>query len=361
MELAFGYGALGSLPKLRKCRARRASSYDSSGGNADYMLIQPGETKCFAQLPGAGVIRHIWFGGGADEVYYHRRILLRMYWDRERSPSVEVPLGDFFGVGHGASGSFYSLPLSMYVADNPARPTRNCWFPMPYADGAKLELVNECGVPYFHYFYIDYEEHKSLPDGLGRFHAQWRRENPTQPVPRPVDNSEIKNTTGTENYVVLDARGQGQYVGCVISVQGLSPGWWGEGDDMVFVDDEVAEDGSLKWPPSIHGTGTEDFMNFSYEFPVRDTAYGLYHGVSLPGAVRQSDWGSLAGKSNQWSVYRFHIQDPIPFQRRILVTCEHGHGNDREDDWSSVAYWYQSEPHEAFPDMMPVSERLPRG
>lgn len=360
MDLSFGYGALGSLPKLRKCRVRRASSYDRSGGNADYFLVQPGTTECFAQLTGAGMIRHIWFGGGADEAHYHRKILLRMYWDGEQNPSVEVPLGDFFGVGHGAAGSFYSLPLSMYVGDSSTRPTRNCWFPMPYANGARLEIVNESTVPYYHYFYVDYEEHRPISFEIGRFHAQWRRENPTKAVVRPSDGSEIKNVTGIENYLILDAKGEGQYVGCVLSVQGLSAGWWGEGDDMVFVDDEIGEDGSLKWPPSIHGTGTEDFMNFSYEFPVRDTAYGLYHGVSLPGAVHQRDWGTLSGKSNQWSVYRFHIQDPIPFQQRILVTCEHGHGNDRADDWSSIAYWYQLEPHAAFPKMLAVSKRLPR-
>ncbi|MBI2505532.1 MAG: DUF2961 domain-containing protein [Candidatus Latescibacteria bacterium] len=360
MDLSFGYGALGSLPWLRHCRVRRASSYDRSGGNADRLIIQPGETECFAQLPEAGVIRHLWFGGGADEAYYHRKVVLRIYWDNEPHPSVEVPLGDFFGVGHGAAGSFYSLPLSMYVADSPARPTRNCWFPMPYASGARLELVNECSVPYQHYFYVDYEEHQRIPDEVGRFHAQWRRENPTQPVAPPADGSGIENLTGAENYVVLEATGRGQYVGCVLSVQGLSPGWWGEGDDMVFADEEIGEDGSPKWPPGIHGTGTEDFMNFSYEFPVRDTAYGLYHGVSLPGAVHQRQWETLAGKSNQWSVYRFHIQDPIPFQRRILVSCEHGHGNDRADDWSSVAYWYQLEPHAPFPEMLQMSARLPR-
>jgi len=141
-----------------------------------------------------------------------------MYWDDEQVPSVEIPLGDFFGVGHGVAGSFFSLPLSMYVGDSSTRPTRNCWFPMPYADGARLELVNEGGVPYYHYFYIDSEEHQTIPDGVGRFHAQWRRENPTEPVARPADGSEIKNLTGAENYVILDAKGQGQYVGCVLRI-----------------------------------------------------------------------------------------------------------------------------------------------
>lgn len=360
MDLSFGYGSLGSLPKLRSCRARRASSYDRSGGNADYLDIGPGETRCFAELKGPGVIRHIWFGGGANEAYYHRKALLRIYWDGEDLPSVEVPLGDFFGVGHGAVGSYFCLPLSMYVADRPANPTRNCWFPMPFRDDARLELVNECQVPYRHYFYVDYEQHKTIADDLGRFHAQWRRENPTKPVPSPADRSEIKNTSGSGNYVILEAKGRGHYVGRVLSIQGLAAGWFGEGDDMVFVDEEIGR-GGPKWPPGIHGTGTEDFTNFSYEFPVRDTAYGLYHGVSLPGAVHQNQWGMLSGKTNQWSVYRFHIQDPIPFRRRILVTCEHGHANDRADDWSSVAYWYQLEPHAPFPSMLPVSERLPVG
>lgn len=358
MDLTYGYGALGSLAKLRNCRAKRMSSYDRSGGNADYMVIDPGEAKCFAQIKGPGVIRHMWFGGGCDSEYYHRKVLLRMYWDGERDPSVEVPLGDFFGVGHGAVGSFFSAPLSMYVADSPTRPARNCWFPMPFQEEAKVELENECENPYVHYFYVDYEEHGSIPEDLGRFHAMWRRENPTKAMPKPLDGSEIKNTSAAGNYRILEAKGRGQYAGCVLSVRALSPGWFGEGDDMIFVDDEIEDDGTLKWPPSLHGTGTEDFMNFSYEFPVRDTAYGLYHGVSLPGAMYQGQWGSLSGKSNQWSVYRFHIQDPIPFQRRIAVTCEHGHGNDRADDWSSVAYWYQIEPHASFPALLPVSGRL---
>jgi hypothetical protein len=282
-----------------------------------------------------------------------------MYWDEEASPSVEVPLGDFFGVGHAASGSYFSLPLSQFVADNPARPTRNCWFAMPFANGARLELANESEQPYTHYFHVDWEEHETIPQGFGRFHALWHRENPTTPVPHPANGSEIKNVTGRDNYVILDARGRGQYVGCILSVRALAVGWWGEGDDMIFVDDEFAPDGTPIWPPSIHGTGTEDFMCFSYEFPTQTAAYGLYHGVSLSGAAHQMDWYTLAGKSNQWSIYRFHIQDPIPFKERILVTVEHGHGNDRADDWSSVAYWYQEEPHAPFPPMLPVAERLP--
>ena len=171
MDLSFGYGALGSLPKLRTCRVRRESSYDRSGGNADYILVKPGETVIFADLPGAGVIRHIWLGGGAKEGSHHRKTLLRMYWDGEPTPSVEVPLGDFFGVGHGAAGSFFAAPISMYQAGLPTHPARNCWFPMPFSAGARLVLVNEGTSPYYHYFCVDYEEHSAIPEDLGRFHA----------------------------------------------------------------------------------------------------------------------------------------------------------------------------------------------
>jgi hypothetical protein len=250
MDLPIGYGALGSLPRIRDCRARRASSYDRSGGNADFIRVAPGETKAFAELPGAGIVRHIWLGGGSNEEHYHRKLLIRIYWDGENRPSVDVPLGDFFGVGHAAVGSFFSLPLSMYVADSSTRPTRNCWFPMPFSRGARFELVNEGEREYSHYFYINYEEHPSVPDDLGRFHAQWRRENPTTPEPPPGDGSEIRNVTGTGNYVILEAQGRGQYVGCVLSVQGLSPGWWGEGDDMVFV---FVSDGAARAVPEDAG------------------------------------------------------------------------------------------------------------
>jgi len=346
-DRSLGFGSLSNLAKIRDCRAKRVSSYDQTGGNADFVPIKGGESRIIADIKGSGCIRHIWFGGGASEPFYHRKILLRMYWDGEASPSVDVPMGDFFGVGHGASSDYYSLPLSMYRADSADRPTRNCWFSMPFSNGAKIELMNECNSEMQAYFYIDYEEHESIPEDFGRFHAQWRRVNPCIPV-----DMKGKNLTGKDNYVILDAEGKGQYVGCNLSVHNLHPGWYGEGDDMIFVDGE-------DFPPSLHGTGTEDFFLFSYEFPVKDTAYGLYHGVSLAGSTRQSDWGDLDNKSNEWTIYRFHIEDPIPFKKSIKVTIEHGHANDRGEDYSSTAYWYQIEPHKPFPEMLSVKDRLP--
>ncbi len=118
-----GFGSLSNLARIRNCKAKRISSYDKTGGNADFVPIKGGESKVIADIEGAGCIRHIWFGGGANEPFYHRKILLRMYWDGEISPSVDVPWGDFFGVGHGASSDYYSLPLSMYRADSADRPT----------------------------------------------------------------------------------------------------------------------------------------------------------------------------------------------------------------------------------------------
>ena len=296
-------------------------------------------------------IKHIWFGGGADEQNYLRKMLLRMYWDEEETPSVETPLGDFFGVGHGVTGNYVSLPLSMRTADRPDRAALSCFFPMPFATRARIEMVNECdGADFLAYFYIDYQSRDHLDASFGRFHAQWRRENPCQAVRFEEGKPEI-NLTGQENYVLLEAEGKGHYVGSVLSVHSLLKGWWGEGDDMIFIDGE-------QWPPSLHGTGTEDYFNSSYEFPLNCS--GPYHGVSLAGSDKLRDWDRYEGKTNKWSVYRFHIEDAIAFERSIRVTIEHGHANDRSDDYSSVAYWYQSEPHKPFPKILPVSARLPR-
>lgn len=340
-----GRGPLSELPKLGSYQSKRISSYDHTGGNNDYIRILAGETKVIADIRGLGCIKHIWFGGGADEEGYLRKVLLKMYWDGEKSPSVEGPLGDFFGVGHGMVSNYVSLPLTMITADSPERPAMNCWFSMPFGSSAKIELTNNCEVAVFiAYFYIDYELYPNVEnvDDLGKFHAKWKTECPCQPVTFESNLPETKetNTTGEENYVILEAEGRGHYVGCNLSVHALSPGWWGEGDDMIFIDGE-------KWPPSLHGTGTEDYFCFSYEFPVGGW-FGPYHGVSLPGSTQLRDWSTLMGKTNKWTVYRFHIEDPIVFQRSIKVTLEHGHANNRGDEYSSVAYWYQEEPHKEF-------------
>jgi hypothetical protein len=328
-----GIGPLGRLARLRNCTTRRESSWDRTGGNRDAIPVEPGKLATLADIKGAGCVRHIWFTISCKDPNYLRAIILRAYWDAERQPSIEVPVGDFFGIGHGIAHHFTSLPLTM-TCDRGF----NCYFPMPFAKRARFEVENQSEeqVRSF-YYYIDYELYDDLPDDYGRFHAQWRRVNPmTKSEQGP------HNLTGGDNYLILDAKGRGHYVGCSYHIHGLRPRWWGEGDDMIFVDGE-------KWPPSLHGTGTEDYFcaawGFNREF------YGPYHGFPLKG---NDDW------TGKHSAYRFHLEDPVCFRKSLRVTIEHGHANDRADDLATVAYWYQTEPHAKFPDLPPYSERLPQ-
>jgi hypothetical protein len=158
------------------------------------------------------------------------------------------------------------------------------------------------------------------------------------------------NLDGRENYVLLEADGRGHYVGCVLSIDHLNPipgfSWFGEGDDMIFIDGE-------SWPPSLHGTGTEDYFGAAWGFP-SGKYDGPYHGISLAGPTS----GPLA-YSGKWTIYRWHIEDPVCFERSIRVTIEHGHANCHANDYASVAYWYQREPHRPFPPLLTVGQRLP--
>jgi hypothetical protein len=395
---------LGELARIRNVTTRRVSSWDRTGGNMDFLVVKPGEMVTLADIEGAGCINHIWCTHACEQADYLRRIVLRARWDNENGYSIEVPLGDFFGVGHAQTVNFSSLPLQMSPADGRGF---NCWFPMPFGARAEFFLLNEADVPMNFYYYIDYELHDSIPEDMGRFHAQWRRENPTtgvsaQEMPAIIEETrklmsersalfaqvpdEVmsnlafefggRNIGGRGNYVILDAEGSGHYVGCNLNFHNLRTdpelawpegeswprtqeeqksatpedriaffklfNWYGEGDDMIFIDGE-------EWPPSLHGTGTEDYFNTAYCPAVKYDS--PYHGLTLPGGPNWS------GKS---SYYRFHIEDPIHFRKSIRVTIEHGHNNNRADDLSSTAYWYQLEPHKRFPPLLPVEERLPR-
>jgi hypothetical protein len=355
--------SLGDLPRLRDYRRRRISSWDVSGGNFDWWDFDSGQTRRIAEVRGAGCIKHIWMTIKCAEEFYPRKILLRMWWDGENRPSVEVPVGDFFGIGHGVIKNFTSLPLTM----SPRRGAAfNSFFPMPFAQGARIELINECEGMCSVWFYVDYEEYDELEQGLGRFHAQWRRENPTESWGEPrlvwtLATSvteygrtiwETPNLDGEGNYVILEAEGKGHYVGCHLDVdcfQLEKNPWYGEGDDMIFVDGEP-------WPPRLHGTGTEDYFCNAFGFP--EVFNAPYFGVNLSmyDGVQDAEEG-LIGKN---SVYRFHIEDPINFEKSIKVTIEHGHANNLSFDYSSTAYWYQTEPHAPFPEMLPVIQRMPR-
>jgi hypothetical protein len=337
------------IAQLKDYQSKRISSYDTTGGNADFWRIKAGETKVLADIQSPGVITHIWMTIDGKEQYYLRRILLRMYWDGEEAPSVEVPVGDFFGMGHAEMRNFTSAMLSMGPQDGKAF---NCFFPMPFGKSARIEVENQnAAKDIILYFYIDYQVHKEISSDTGYFHTQWHRQNPTDGISEEgLTNKDFQitgtNTAGTGNYVILDAEGKGHYVGCHLDIHNLRKtkewNWYGEGDDMIFIDGSIT--------PTLSGTGTEDY--FCTAWGPNQVFESPYYGVILPGGENYS------GKI---TCYRYHITDPIAFTKSIKVTIEHGHANRRSDDYSSTAYWYQTEPHKKFPQMLPVAERLPRG
>ena len=341
--------SLQDLYRERKGKRMRASSYDRTGGNFDFYVIDPKARKTLLDIKAAGLITHIWITMGTlpyrTDAMLERKVVLRMYWDNENEPSVETPIGDFFGMGHGTSRNFVSAPLTMCPQDGRGF---NCYFPMPFREAARIEIENESEDNILLYYYVDYEEHVEDPESSLRFHASWRREI-TKGEGEPGLEGEYfqfsgENRTGDNNYVILEARGKGHYVGCNLNIHNLrftnQNNWPGEGDDMIFIDDEP-------WPPRLHGTGCEDYFNAAF-CPAQEYN-SPYSGIILPGGP---NW------SGKITYYRYHISDPIMFDRSIKVTIEHGHNNNRFDDYSSTAYWYQTEPH-AHHTILPVSERIP--
>ena len=335
-----GNSSLRNLAELRDARSGRVSSFDRSGGNDDRLHIAPHSSATLADIAGAGCITHIWTTIACRDPFHLRKIVLRMRWDGEAEPSVEVPVGDFFGLGHAQVTYFSSLPLQMFNRGF------NCWFPMPFASHAEITVENQTDDEVIYYYYVDYEAYDRLDGDYGRFHAQWRRENPT--LVRPPDALNERehplNLTGQDNYVVLEAQGRGHYVGCHLDVDLKEPGWWGEGDDMFFIDGE-------SWPPSLHGTGTEDYFcgawNYNRLEQTFSTPYFGYH------------FKTNADYTGKHSQYRYHVEDPIRFSKSLRFSIEHGHANNVEGDWSSTAYWYQTEPHLTFPTLLAVEQRLP--
>ncbi len=351
---------LGQLFLAREGKRRRSSSWNRTGKNADRVTVPPGGTATIADISGAGCIRHIWITISHAEEAYLRRLVLRAWWDGESEPSIETPIGDFFGVGHGRVSNYWSQPLNMVTGGRPeseSRAAMNCFFPMPFSKGAKLTVENQGEEPTRAlYFYVDYEEYDSLPANALRLHAQWRRANPTHStldLSDPNNNfqrtNDMVNLDGKHNYVICEATGRGHYVGCNVSIDHINPipnfGWPGEGDDMIFIDGETK--------PSLIGTGTEDYFCAAWGYPGGHNSMP-YHGISLAGPTT-----APAPYSGKWTMYRYHVEDPVMFTKSIKVTIENGHGNVHANDYSSVGYWYQSEPHGKHPALLPVAQRLP--
>lgn len=320
-----------ALAMLKPYRAGRVSSSDPRGGNMDYIMLPTTGTITLAELRGPGAITHIWMTLRSPEHMFMRKLVLRMYWDGEEHPSVEAPLGDFFGQGYGIDYFYAAQPLAVGTV----RGLNSFWY-MPFSESARITVTNEGNQPVSaFYYYINYRAYSPSDKAfrarlrrMGRFHAQYRQQKPA--------------VTGGE-FEALYAEGRGHYVGCNLFVQLNSGGWWGEGDDRIYLDGESQ--------PSIEGTGTEDYFGGGWGF-FGDPFATPYFGSPLRANCSA---GAI------WSVYRHHIQDPIPFRRSIRVAFETIHGGiptDPGDDYSAVAYWYQAEPHRPFDPLPPVADRI---
>ena len=337
---------LQDIARMNDGKSGRCSSWEQNGRNADSWQIKPGETRVLADLKGPGIIKHIWMTQGN----HYRECLLKITWDNAKSPSVLVPLGDFFCLGHGIVNSFQSLLFTASAGKHGENRFNegcalNCYVPMPFRERAVVELVNQGKEDHGQYFYVDYETAATLPADLGYFHAEFRRTNPFGgwgheiSVNTPQSNIANKGKLAWDNnYVILDTKGRGHYIGCNLSVTNFQGTWWGEGDDMIWVD-------GYKWPPDLHGTGSEDYLNQAWG--MQDNAF-MRNGSSIY---------EHNTKGYQTS-YVFHIENAVRFRKSIKVTIEHGHGNHLANEMSSVAYWYAEKPTRiAAPP--PVAKRMP--
>ena len=333
-------GPLPSYTRAQHHQALKQSSFDRTGGNRDYWHIPAGGELEVFRAQGAGAITHVWFTISARSGDHLKELVLRAYWDGNSRPSVETPIGDFFGLNLGA----YAIYESQYLACSPGK-SLNCYFVMPYARGARLTVTNE-GKQEVGAFYsnIDYQVLPALPADALYFHAQYRQAAPCTPT---TGEAARLNLDGRLNYVYLETRGRGHLMGVTLGVLQNAEGWWGEGDEMIFVDNETA--------PTINGTGSEDYFLGSWDFGGRDGAQPFGHRMyGAPLIVNPERTGG------RYCCYRWHGDNPVTFQRYLRHTMEHGHANDRGDNFFSVGYWYQSEPYTDFPALPPLAERIPR-
>ncbi|HEV2348234.1 MAG TPA: DUF2961 domain-containing protein [Terriglobia bacterium] len=334
-------GATGPLDPLEFSRIKTFGAYRSSSNNLyqdsndDSKHPIPGEVLVLADLKGPGIVTHIWVTVADNEFAWPRLLRLRVYYDGSKTPSVDVPLGDFFGVGHG-----YERDLnSMMVRDASLGRARNSYWPMPFRKSCKITITNEGRRPVSSlYYHVDWQKHDSLPEDIGYFHAYYR-----QGTPPPTGKL----------YTFLNIQGAGQYVGTVLNIVQTQMGWFGEGDDMFYVDGEAT--------PRIEGTGTEDYFNDAWGLRVSDGAW-----TGIPVAEGEGFGARLTG-------YRWHVVDPVPFKKSLRVGIEHfgwtynadgtarSGFEERSDFFSSVAFWYQKGVNQDLPEPPYGSARLPLG
>ena len=331
--------------RLHNYKTRRSSSWDRTGGNGDAVPVEPGQSATMLEATGAGVVTHIWVTINSKDPMHLKNLVLRAWWDGETTPSVEVPIGDFFGLGLGE----YFVYQSELLAVAPIK-ALNAYFQMPFSSSARITITNEGTVRTdSFYFAVDYVTLPSLPSDVARFHAQYRQAAPCKGWTGDWTNeysplvNDHKNLDGKDNYVFLEAEGRGHFVGVTHAVEQNQDQWFGEGDDMIFIDGDTQ--------PTINGTGTEDYYNGAWDFGLQAFAY------PHNGAPYIVDPERLGGR---YCLYRWHTESPIAFEKSIRVTIEHGHGNNRSDNFYSTAYWYQTEPHAVFPALPAPADRVPR-
>ncbi len=348
-------GPLCRIARVSQAKTRRSSSFDRKGGNDDWVRVGAGERHVLLDTNGPGRVTHIWSTMlASNDPLIRRNMVLRAFWDGCDRPSIESPIGDFFGQGWALNYNFSSLPLAAAPRSGMALVS---YFPMPFGTHARIEVENQGPHDCEHfYYYVDYELGQ-IDSTEGRFHA-WYNQELTQPesgdgmenawIDTPKGWKDPSNCTDSNNYLFCEVEGHGHFVGVNYYVHSPSPPWPGEGDDMFLVDGEP-------WP-CLHGTGTEDYFNTAWG-PDEHFLHPYFGIAYAPGRNNDDPRFGWIGRMHY---YRFHLEDPIRFEKSLRASIEHGHANGLVLDLASVAYWYQSEPCKSLPSLPGAAERVPR-
>jgi hypothetical protein len=338
-------GGTSPLPwyaRQQNYKSMKQSSYDRTGGNSDRWPIAPGATQELFNSTGPGIITHLWFTIAAESPNHLKEVVLRGYWEGNDKPSIEVPIGDFFGLNLGN----YFVYQSAFLNCSSVK-ALNSYFAMPFRKSARFTATNEGEKPVRSFYSnIDYQLMPSLPDDIVYFHAQYRQATPNRAIQFPTGSPKL-NPDGKNNYVYMETRGRGHLMGITLGVLQNTDRWMGEGDDMIFIDDETK--------PAIIGTGSEDYINGAWDFGGAKGATQFAHQYN--GAPFMADAEKAGGR---YCLYRWHGDNPVTFTKYLKHTMEHGHANDRSDNFFSTSYWYQSQPYTAFPSLPPAADRIPK-